>query len=152
MCLNVIIFTFICRFTQLSENNRIKCMSETKRRRERRKKFLFLLPPFALDHLTLLNNKYPMLFKITNEKIDRLCARVHCPRRKFYIPFWMMRNLLLEEGDLVTIENVALPIATISKFQPQSVDLFDITNTKAVLSHHWRLAINLTAKSTSCAF
>ena len=44
----------------------------------------------------------------------------------------MMRNLLVEEGGLVQVDNVSLPIATFAKFQPQSVDFLDITNPKAV--------------------
>lgn len=44
----------------------------------------------------------------------------------------MMRNLLLEEGGMVHIENENLPVATFSKFQPQSADFLDITNPKAV--------------------
>lgn len=43
-----------------------------------------------------------------------------------------MRNLLLEEGGMVHIENQTLPVATFSKFQPQSADFLDITNPKAV--------------------
>ena len=44
----------------------------------------------------------------------------------------MMRNLLLEEGGLVHLENISLPVATFAKFQPQSEDFLDITNPKAV--------------------
>lgn len=44
----------------------------------------------------------------------------------------MMKNLVLEEGDIVEIENVSLPVAKFAKFQPQSVDFLDITNQKAV--------------------
>ena len=44
----------------------------------------------------------------------------------------MMRNLLLEEGDLVQVQSASLPVATYSKFQPQSVEFLDITNPKAV--------------------
>ena len=44
----------------------------------------------------------------------------------------MMQNLLLEEGGLVQVESVNLPVATYSKFQPQSPDFLDITNPKAV--------------------
>ena len=44
----------------------------------------------------------------------------------------MMRNLLLEEDDIVQLENVPLPVATYAKFQPQSTDFLDITNPKAV--------------------
>ena len=46
--------------------------------------------------------------------------------------FQMMRNLLLEEGDFVQVQSASLPIATYTKFQPQSPDFLDITNPKAV--------------------
>jgi len=98
-----------------------------------------IMPPSALDQLTRLNIEYPMLFKITNKKHDRIThagvLEFIADEGKIYIPFWMMRNLLLEEGDLVTIDNISLPVATFSKFQPQSVDFLDITNPKAVLEN-----------------
>lgn len=101
--------------------------------------FLVIMPPSALDQLTRLNIEYPMLFKITNKKHDRQThagvLEFIADEGKIYIPFWMMRNLLLEEGDLVTIDNISLPVATFSKFQPQSVDFLDITNPKAVLEN-----------------
>lgn len=97
------------------------------------------MPPSALDQLTRLNIEYPLLFKITNKKHDRQThagvLEFIADEGKIYIPFWMMRNLLLEEGDLVTIDNVSLPVATFSRFQPQSVDFLDITNPKAVLEN-----------------
>lgn len=97
------------------------------------------MPPSALDQLTRLNIEYPMVFKISNRKIERHThagvLEFIADEGKIYIPFWMMRNLLLEEGDLVTIENVSLQVATYSKFQPQSVDFLDITNPKAVLEN-----------------
>lgn len=43
----------------------------------------------------------------------------------------MMANLLLEEGALIQIENVSLPVATVSRFQPLSEDFLDISNPKA---------------------
>ncbi len=49
-----------------------------------------------------------------------------------------MRNLLLEEGDIIDIESVTLPVATFSKFQPLSSDFLDITNPKAVLENSLR--------------
>lgn len=97
------------------------------------------MPPSALDQLTRLNIEYPMLFKITNKKGER---QTHAGVLEFiadegriYIPYWMMKNLLLEEGDLVTVENVSLPVASYSKFKPQSVDFLDISNPKAVLEN-----------------
>lgn len=49
-----------------------------------------------------------------------------------------MHNLLLEEGELLNVESVSLPIATFSRFQPQSEDFLDITNPKAVLENGLR--------------
>lgn len=101
-----------------------------------------IMPPSALDHLTRLNIVYPMLFKLTNKKANR---DTHCgvlefiaDEGKVYIPYWMMRNLLLEEGGILQVENAALPIATFSKFQPTSEEFLDITNPKAVLENALR--------------
>lgn len=98
-----------------------------------------IMPPSALDHLTRLNVFYPMLFKLTNRKMNRI---THCgvlefvaDEGKVYLPYWMMRNLLLEEGSTVQIESVILPVATFSRFQPQSTDFLDISNPKAVLEN-----------------
>jgi ubiquitin fusion degradation protein 1 len=97
------------------------------------------MPPSALDQLTRLNIEYPMLFKINNRKGSRIThagvLEFIADEGKVYIPYWMMKNLLLEEGDLVTVENVSLPVASYSKFKPQSVDFLDITNPKAVLEN-----------------
>lgn len=101
-----------------------------------------IMPPSALDQLTRLNIQYPMLFKLTNKKTNR---DTHCgvlefvaDEGKIYLPYWMMRNLLLEEGGLVQLESVSLPVATFTKFQPQSEDFLDITNPKAVLENALR--------------
>lgn len=50
----------------------------------------------------------------------------------------MMHNLLLDEAELINVESVSLPIATFSRFQPQSEDFLDITNPKAVLENGLR--------------
>ena len=100
------------------------------------------MPPSALDQLTRLSIVYPMLFKLTNEQMKKM---THCgvlefvaDEGKVYLPHWMMRNLLLAEGSIVTVESASLPVATFSKFQPQSVDFLDITNPKAVLENALR--------------
>ncbi|XP_050667532.1 ubiquitin recognition factor in ER-associated degradation protein 1 isoform X2 [Leptidea sinapis] len=98
-----------------------------------------IMPPSALEQLTRLNIVYPMIFKLTNKKSKRL---THCgvlefvaDEGKVYLPHWMMANLVLEEGALLQIESVSLPVATFSKFQPLSEDFLDITNPKAVLEN-----------------
>lgn len=49
-----------------------------------------------------------------------------------------MHNLLLDEGEILNIESVSLPVATYARFQPQSEDFLDITNPKAVLENGLR--------------
>ncbi|KAK2723956.1 hypothetical protein QYM36_002334 [Artemia franciscana] len=101
-----------------------------------------IMPPSALDLLTRLHISYPMMFKLSNEIQERM---THCGVLEFvaqegrvHIPYWMMENLRLNEGDLIQIESVTLPVATYAKFQPQSVDFLDITNPKAVLENTLR--------------
>lgn len=101
-----------------------------------------IMPPSALDHLTRLNISYPMLFKLTNVRTKRMThsgvLEFVADEGKVYLPYWMMRNLLLEEGAMIQVESTSLPVATFSKFQPQSVDFLDITNPKAVLENALR--------------
>ena len=54
------------------------------------------------------------------------------------IPFWMMQNLLIEEGAILTVTNVSLPKASFVKFQAQHVDFLEISNPRAVLEHALR--------------
>ncbi|KAL4148696.1 hypothetical protein QTP88_002867 [Uroleucon formosanum] len=98
-----------------------------------------IMPPSALDTLTRLNINYPMLFKLSNKRSNR---QTHCgvlefiaDEGKIYIPYWMMKNLLLDEGDIVQVESVSLEVATFSKFQPLNSEFLDITNPKAVLEN-----------------
>lgn len=101
-----------------------------------------IMPPSALQTLSRLNVSYPMLFQLKNQYAQR---STHCgvlefiaEEGKVYMPYWMMRNLLLDEGSLVQVTNVTLPVATFTKFQPMSVDFLDISDPKAVLEQALR--------------
>jgi len=50
----------------------------------------------------------------------------------------MMRNLLIDEGANLQVENATLPVASFSKFEPQSPEFLDITNPKAMLENALR--------------
>lgn len=83
-----------------------------------------------------------MLFRL--ESSDKGTA-THCGVLEFtaeegscFIPFWMMQNLLIEEGAVISITNISLPKATFVKLQPQHVDFLEITNPRAVLEHALR--------------
>eukprot|EP00108_Taenia_solium_P001658 TsM_000488400 transcript=TsM_000488400 gene=TsM_000488400 len=111
-----------------------------------------LMPPSALEHLTRLNALNPMTFKLTNTAANR---STHCGVLEFvadegriYVPYWMLQNLCLEEGDLVHVKSVVLPVATFAKFQPQSMSFLDISNPKAVLEYALRKFACLTVGDT----
>ncbi|KAL9274321.1 Ubiquitin recognition factor in ER-associated degradation protein 1-like protein [Drosera capensis] len=96
-----------------------------------------ILPPSALDRLASLHIDYPMLFELRNNAASRTS---HCGVLEFiaeegmiYMPYWMMENMLLQEGDVVQVKNVTLPKGTYVKLQPHTKDFLDISNPKAIL-------------------
>jgi len=101
-----------------------------------------LLPPSAFDTLARLQVDYPMLFRLSstvdNKTTNSGVLEFTAEEGTCYIPFWMMQNLLIEEGAVITVANVSLPKATFVKLQPQSVDFLEISNPRAVLEHALR--------------
>lgn len=96
-----------------------------------------IMPPSALDRLASLHIDYPMLFELRNDSANRVS---HCGVLEFiaeegmiYMPYWMMENMLLQEGDIVRVKNVTLPKGTYVKLQPHTQDFLDISNPKAIL-------------------
>lgn len=95
-----------------------------------------VLPPSALDTLARLNITFPMLFQVES----REGRKTHCGVQEFIaeeghanLPYWLMQNLLVAEGGMITIRNANLPKGTFVKFQPQTSDFLKISNPKAVL-------------------
>ncbi|GLE10915.1 hypothetical protein PINS_up023187 [Pythium insidiosum] len=93
-----------------------------------------LLPPSALDTLARLHIEYPML----------------APEGTCYMPYWMMQNLFVSEGDILNIQNISLPKATFVKIRPQSQDFLDISNPRAVLEASLRKFSCMTIGDTIC--
>ncbi|KAJ1395557.1 Ubiquitin fusion degradation protein Ufd1-like [Sesbania bispinosa] len=96
-----------------------------------------IMPPSALDRLASLHIDYPMLFELRNAAAERVS---HCGVLEFiaeegmiYMPYWMMENMLLQEGDIIRVKNVTLPKGTYVKLQPHTKDFLDISNPKAIL-------------------
>lgn len=83
-----------------------------------------------------------MLFRLTSDSKNTLThsgvLEFTAEEGSCYIPFWMMQNLLIEEGTVITVTNVSLPKATFVKLQPQHVDFLEISNPRAVLEHALR--------------
>jgi ubiquitin fusion degradation protein 1 len=113
-----------------------------------------LLPPSALHTLAGMNVEYPMLFKLTSEGSQKF---THCGVLEFsaeegrcYIPFWMMQNLMIGEGSLITVKNVTLPKAKFVKFRAQSCDFLEISNPRAVLEKTLRKFTCVTVGDQIC--
>ncbi|KAJ8606747.1 hypothetical protein CTAYLR_009740 [Chrysophaeum taylorii] len=111
-----------------------------------------LLPSSAFEQLARLQIEYPMLFELRSAR-----GRTHCgvmeftaPEGNCYLPFWMLQNLMLEEGGLVHVKNVSLPKATFVKFKPQSADFLDISNPRAVLERQLRTFSCVTVGDQIC--
>lgn len=101
-----------------------------------------VLPPSALDHLARLNISYPMLFELSNTATHR---KTHSGVQEFiadegtcYLPYWMMQNLCLSEGDLIRVVNTSLPKGQFVKLQPLTSAFLDIHNPRAVLENSLR--------------
>ncbi|RLN52166.1 hypothetical protein BBP00_00009702, partial [Phytophthora kernoviae] len=116
--------------------------------------WIVLLPPSALETLARLHIEYPMLFKVTNQGVERSS---HCgvlefsaPEGSCYMPYWMMQNLFVKEGGIISIQNVSLPKATFVKLRPQSQDFLDISNPRAVLEGSLRKFSCMTVGDTIC--
>ena len=93
-----------------------------------------------------------MLFELTNVKQKK---RTHCGVLEFtaeegvcYIPYWMMQNLLLTEGDVVKLQYTKLEKGNFVKLRPQTKDFLDISDPKAVLEMTLRRYTCLTLDDT----
>ncbi|XP_022755791.1 ubiquitin recognition factor in ER-associated degradation protein 1-like isoform X1 [Durio zibethinus] len=111
-----------------------------------------IMPPSALDRLASLHVEYPMLFELTNASAERVS---HCGVLEFvadegliYLPYWMMENMLLQEGDIVQVKNASLTKGTYVKLQPHTKDFLDISNPKAILETTLRSYSCLTVGDT----
>ncbi|KAK7262479.1 hypothetical protein RJT34_30053 [Clitoria ternatea] len=111
-----------------------------------------IMPPSALNRLVSLRIEYPMLFEVRNPFVGRVS---HCgvlefiaDERKVYMPNWMMENLRVKEGDIVTLRSTSLAKGTFVKLQPHTKDFLDISNSKAVLETSLRHYSCLTTGDT----
>lgn len=106
------------------------------------------LPQSALNKLTMLHIRYPMLFELLNETNQ---ITTHSGVLEFvaeegraYVPQWMMNTLQVQPGQLIQISNCDLPLGKFVKIEPQSVDFLEISDPKAVLENALRKFSTLT--------
>ncbi|ODQ46567.1 hypothetical protein PICMEDRAFT_42887 [Pichia membranifaciens NRRL Y-2026] len=106
------------------------------------------LPQSALHKLTMLNIRYPMLFKISTTSTDKSThsgvLEFTADEGRCYLPEWMMDTLKINAGTVVKIETADLPQGNFVKLEPQSTDFLEITDPKAVLENALRNFTTLT--------
>lgn len=106
------------------------------------------LPPSALNRLTMLHIRYPMLFELHNEdkglKTFSGVLEFVAEEGRVYVPQWMMSTLNLSPGSILKITNQDVPLGKYVKIEPQSVDFLDISDPKAVLENVLRKFSTLT--------
>lgn len=107
-----------------------------------------LLPQSALHQLARMNITWPMLFEVRNPSASRM---THSGVLEFvaeegicYMPYWIMQNLLLKEGEPVEVSNATLPKGQYVKLQPVTKDFLDVSNPRAVLENAFRNYATLT--------
>ncbi|GFY99833.1 ubiquitin fusion degradation 1 [Actinidia rufa] len=96
-----------------------------------------IMPLSAFDRLAAMRIEYPMVFEIKSPYTERVS---HCGVLEFsaeegfvLLPDWMMKNLKLEEGQLITLKNTTLPKGTYMKIQPHSTKFLGFSNPKSML-------------------
>ncbi|CAL9731603.1 ubiquitin fusion degradation protein 1 [Monosporozyma unispora] len=106
------------------------------------------LPPSALNKLSMLNIKYPMLFEFTVNETGKIThagvLEFTAEEGRAYLPTWMLDTLGVNPGALITIRSTELPQGQFVKLEPQSVDFLDISDPKAVLENALRNFSTLT--------
>ncbi|AET37350.1 polyubiquitin-binding protein UFD1 Ecym_1094 [Eremothecium cymbalariae DBVPG len=106
------------------------------------------LPPSSLNKLSMLNIRYPMLFKLSSQESGKVThggvLEFIAEEGRAYLPGWMMETLGVQPGSLLKIASTDMPQGQVVKIEPQSVDFLDISDPKAVLENVLRKFSTLT--------
>ncbi|SCU95402.1 LAMI_0F02322g1_1 [Lachancea mirantina] len=106
------------------------------------------LPPSALNKLSMLNVRYPMLFEFTVPDTGKVThggvLEFTAEEGRTYLPNWMMETLNVRPGSLLQVGSTDVPLGQFVKIEPQSVDFLDISDPKAVLENVLRKFSTLT--------
>ena len=96
----------------------------------------------AVDRLirTWLRTDVALINQLGHYVVSGGGKRLHCGVLEFiaqegmvYLPYWMMENMGLNEGDIMHLRSATLPKGKYVKLQPQTTDFIKISNPKAVL-------------------
>lgn len=108
----------------------------------------FILPSAVLEKLQSLDVPSPYLFEI-GDLDGRQCTHggvqeFIAPEDVCYIPYWMLKQLQVEENDFLQISLKTLPKATHAVFKPASVSLHRVFDQRALLESGLKGYVTLT--------
>ncbi|OQS02567.1 ubiquitin fusion degradation protein [Thraustotheca clavata] len=95
-----------------------------------------ILPPKVLLETQCMKIPLPLIFKVSNSSNKDLAAQ-YCGVLEFsasdgqmYAPYWMMQNLLIDEGGKLEIESAfGIPRGIYCRFQPQAYEFLNLAAT-----------------------
>eukprot|EP01083_Nonionella_stella_P040060 108928_1 len=101
------------------------------------------MPPSALEQLAQRHVQYPMMFEVSNPQNPE--KKIHVGVMEFsaregtcFIPYWVMKNVDLEDGSLVTLKNIQLPKGRFIQLQPHLTRFTELSDPHAVLERQLR--------------
>ncbi|KAK6129517.1 hypothetical protein DH2020_036750 [Rehmannia glutinosa] len=96
-----------------------------------------IMPSSSLAEIVSVPIKFPLTFQMEGYNDDVVS---HCGVLEFdaeegciHMPEWMMKNMKIQEGDLVILRNASLPRATYMKLQPHATVFTKLSDPRAVL-------------------
>ena len=109
-----------------------------------------ILPQSTLEYLDRFNFEMPYLFEIENGQIRLYSGVAEFSEEEHvvYLPYWMMMNLHLQEGDKVLIQPIQLPKGEKVKLRPQTQDFLELEDPKQVLEKNLERFCVLTPRTT----
>jgi len=125
---NLSCFSFTCSTQSEELTKRLKSSNK------------ILLPPsvlYALNQQQNLNDNSIMFFKVTNKEMQfGIVCGVHefsAPPGICHVPFHIMNNIGIREGQQVEIEKICPVQGTYMKLRPHKTEFINLSNPKAVL-------------------
>ena len=121
-------FSFTCSTQPEELTNRLKHSNK------------ILLPPsilYSLNEEKQLENNDIMFFKVINKELNfgQVCG-VHefsAPPAICHVPYHVMENLAITQGDTIEIEKVSPVNGTFMKLRPHKTEFINLSNPKVVL-------------------
>lgn len=89
-----------------------------------------------------LKISYPMMFQVRNPTTGSFThvgvMEFTAEEGKAYMPYWIMQNLFVDNGQLVEITNVTLPKGTFVQLRPHETAFTQLSNPRVVLEKSMR--------------